>query len=48
MPTKPTKQAIEAGKKVLNPKDVVRTIIQETPELRDAALAAGDVVKKED
>lgn len=41
MPTKPTKEMIERGKKSLNPKDVLRVVIQETPELRDAMLAKG-------
>lgn len=45
MPTKPTNEQIEAGKKKLDPRDVLRVVIQETPELRDAAIAAG-VVKK--
>mgnify|MGYP004445352945 CR=1 FL=1 len=47
MPTKPTKDIIDAAKVKMNPKDVMRVVIQETPELRDAAIAAG-VVKKVD
>lgn len=47
MPTKPTKEQIEAGKKQLDPRDVIRVVIQETPELRDAAIAAGVVQKVE-
>lgn len=46
VPTKPTKEAIEAGKKVLDPRDVVRVIIAETPELREPAIAAGVVVEE--
>lgn len=45
MPTKPTQVQIDAGKQKLNPRDVLRVVIQETPELRDAAISAG-VVKK--
>lgn len=45
MPYKPTKEVIEAAKVKLNPLDVVRAVIAETPELRDAAIAAGVVVK---
>lgn len=47
MPTKPTSEVIEASKHKLNPRDVVRVVIQETPELRDAAIAAGVVKVKE-
>lgn len=43
MPTKPSKELIEAGAKDLNPRDVLRVVIQETPELRDAAISAGVV-----
>lgn len=45
MPKKPTKEQIEAGKKNLDPKEVLEVVINETPELRDALLAAGLVEK---
>lgn len=48
MPTKPEKKVIDACKVKLNPKDVVRVVMQETPELRDAALAAGVIVKEKE
>lgn len=47
MPTKPTPEQIEAGKKKLDPRDVMRVIFQETPELRDSAIADGVIEKKE-
>ena len=43
VPTRPTSEQIEAGKQKLDPRDVLRVIIQETPELRDAAISAGVV-----
>lgn len=45
MPTKPDKTVLEAAKKNLNPKDVLRVVIQETPELRDALLNEGLIVQ---
>ena len=41
MPKKPTQQEIEAGKKNLDPKQVLEVIINETPELKQALLDAG-------
>lgn len=41
MPSKPTKEVIDAYKKELNPKDVLRVIINETPELKNALLSKG-------
>lgn len=41
LPTKPDKTVMEAAKKTLNPKDVLRVVISETPELRDALLHEG-------
>lgn len=41
MPVKPTKEQIEAGKKRLNPKDVLTAVIASTPELREPMIAAG-------
>lgn len=48
MPTKPTQEVINASKKKINPKDVVRAIINETPILRENALKAGVVFETED
>lgn len=50
MPTKPTPEQIEAGKQKLDPRDVLRVIIQDTPELRDAAISEGvvNVAESED
>lgn len=47
MPTKPTKAVIDAAKRKLNPRDVLRVVINETPELHDA-LKDQDFVRKED
>lgn len=41
MPKKPDKATIEASKKSLDPKAVLSAVINETPELRDALVAAG-------
>lgn len=41
MPSKPTKEVIDAYKVKLNPKDVLRVIINETPELKTAMLEKG-------
>lgn len=41
MPKQPDKLTIEASKKKLDPKAVLSAIINETPELRDALVAAG-------
>lgn len=49
MPKIPDKYTIEASKKKLDPKAVLSAIINETPELCDALLAAGLVEEiKED
>lgn len=40
MPTKPDKKIIDVCNKHLDPKQVVLTIINENPELRQAALDA--------
>jgi len=40
MPTKPSVETINACKAHLDPKAVVLTIINETPELRQAAIDA--------
>lgn len=50
MPKQPDKVTIEASKKKLDPRAVLNVIINETPELRDALLAAGLVeeVKESD
>lgn len=41
MPSKPTKDVIDAYKVKLNPKDVLRVIINETPELKQVMLEKG-------
>ena len=41
MPKIPDKFTIEASKKKLDPHAVLSAIINETPELKDALLAAG-------
>lgn len=41
MPTKPNEQVLNASKKNLNPHDLLTSIIQETPELRQGLLDAG-------
>lgn len=50
MPIKPTKEVIEASKHVMDPRDVIRAIFNEVPELGRAAVEAGVMheVKKED
>lgn len=48
MPMKPTPEMIEAGKKKLNPKDVLTVVIAETPDLRDALLHHGLIKEKEE
>lgn len=41
MPTKPTKEAIEAAKKKLDGREVLQVIINETPELKASLVEAG-------
>lgn len=41
MPKQPDKITLEASKKKLDPHAVLSAVINETPELRDALLAAG-------
>ena len=41
MPKQPDKTTIEASKKKLDPRAVLSAVINETPELRDALVAAG-------
>ena len=49
MPVKPTKQAIENGKKKLDPKAVLTAIINDIPALREKLIAEGLVeeIKKD-
>lgn len=49
MPKKPDKKTIEASKAKIDPRAVLNVVINETPELREALLAAGLVEEiKED
>lgn len=49
MPKKPDKYTIDASKAKIDPRAVLNVVINETPELRDALLAAGLVEEiKED
>lgn len=41
MPSKPTKDVIDAYKVKLEPRDVLRVIINETPELKQPMLEKG-------
>ena len=50
MPQKPTREVLEAGKKTLNPKDVLEAVINDMhdSELEDKLVAAGVAVKVEE
>lgn len=41
MPTKPTKEVIEAAAKKLDGREVLQVIINETPELKSSLTEAG-------
>lgn len=47
MPTKPTKDVIEAAKKNLDPRAVLTAIVNEVPELNQALVAKNLVTPKE-
>lgn len=48
MPTKPTKEVIEASKKKLDPRAILEAVLNDTPELAKPLMERGLVEKVED